>query len=154
MKAISLSQPWCWAVVHPIVRKYIENRSWMPPITMIGETIAIHAAKSWDDDKMYFGHTPIGYLLHLGFEPPARKDLYATSAIVGVATIDRIVSRPDTLAEDQKRWYFGPFGWVLTNVRVLPAPITCPGKQGLWTVPPPFELEINTQLRPLTITVN
>lgn len=160
MRALSLSQPWCWAVAHPEVRKHVENRTWAPPIAMIGQTIAIHAAKSWDGAKRYrarwdsdgieramsWDFTPIGYLLHYGFEPPARKDLYVTSAIVAVATIDRVVTRPDTLAPDQKRWYFGPFGWLLTNVRRLEEPVPARGKQGLWTVPAELEPGIEAQL--------
>ena len=45
MKALSLSQPWCWAVMHELVRKHIENRSWQPPIEMIGQVIAIQPIK-------------------------------------------------------------------------------------------------------------
>lgn len=160
MKALSLSQPWCWAVVHPSVRKHVENRSWQPPIAMIGQTIAIHAAKSWDDQRVYTpprdhcklcrqgfgGYTAIGYLIHLGFQPPGRKDLYASSCIVAVATIDRIVTRPDTLDLEQRRWFFGPFGWVLTNVRRLEEPVPASGKQGLWTVPAELESGIAAQL--------
>lgn len=147
MKALSLSQPWCWAVLH--AGKHIENRSWQPPISMIGQQIVIHAAKSWDNERKYRIHyatgperwrsgealTPTGYLIELGcIHAPCRKDLYPAGAIVGLATIDRIVTKPDTLPEDQKRWFFGEFGWVLKNVIALPAPIPCGGKQGLWTV--------------------
>lgn len=156
MKAISLSQPWCWAVAHPEVRKHIENRTWAPPISMIGQTIAIHAAKSWDDRKQYRFiapdrsysaiHTPIGYLLGHGFQPPARRELYPSSCIVAVATIDRVVTKADTLAEDQQKWFFGPFGWVLTDVRRLEEPVPAGGKQGLWTVPAELEAGINAQL--------
>jgi hypothetical protein len=148
MKALSLSQPWCWAVLH--ANKHIENRSWQPPIEMIGQQIVLHAAKSWDDERQYVyrehGHlgllTPIGMLLAMGLEPPSRRDLYQVSALVGIATIDRVVTKSDTLPEDQKRWFFGEYGWVLTNVLSLPRPIACTGKQGLWTVPAPLTAEI------------
>lgn len=156
MKALSLSQPWCWAVMDPVVRKHIENRTWQPPIGMIGQTIAIHAAKSWDDKRQYHVYvdagriemkTPIGFLLWHGFVPPwSRTELYPSSCIVGVATIDRIVTRPDTLDEDQRKWFFGPFGWVLTNVRRLEETIPASGKQGLWNVPPDLERGIHAQL--------
>lgn len=154
MKALSLSQPWCWSVVHPAVCKHVENRSWMPPIDMIGQTIAIHAAKSWDDKRVYQLtlnkhtqlYTPIGYLIALGFEPPSRKESYAASAIVAIATIDRVVTKADTLEPDQRRWFFGPFGWVLTDMRRLEQPVPCGGKQGLWTVPAELEIGITEQL--------
>lgn len=140
MKALSLSQPWCWAVLH--AGKHVENRSWQPPIAMIDQQIAIHAAKSWDDKAVYMSAatltplTPVGYLLGHGIDTfPSRRASYDESALVGLATIDRIVTTADTLAEDQKRWFFGPFGWVLKNVLALPRPIACAGKQGLWNVP-------------------
>ena len=152
MKALSLSQPWCWAVMH--AGKHIENRSWAPPIEMIGQQIVIHAAKSWDDKKEYryldeWPRTPVGYLMRLDawdpFHFPARREMYPASAIVGIATIDRVVTKPDTLPEDQKHWFFGPYGWVLTNVINIPRPVACPGKQGLWTVPDPIVAEIREQ---------
>lgn len=166
MKALSLSQPWCWSIFDPVADKGIENRSWAPPIAMIGQVIAIHAAKSWDDKRAYTppkdhcstcrdgfgGYTPTGYLLHLGIDhAPARKERYPSSVIVGVATIDRIITEARTLVglgrPSQKRWFFGPFGWVLTDRRALSRPIPCAGKQGLWTVPEEHEREILIQLR-------
>ncbi len=142
MKALSLSQPWLWAVLH--AGKHVENRTWQPPIAMIGQQILLHAAKSWDDKKLYPVHvaaqqietmTPIGYLLYHGITAaPSRRDMYPSSSIVGIATIDRVVTKADTLPEDQRRWFFGPFGWVLTNVLSLPRPVPCKGGLGLWNV--------------------
>src|SRR5690349_17656206 len=109
MKALSFSQPWLWAVLQ--AGKHVENRSWPPPINMIDRRIALHAAKSWDGERRYGPNkdmTPIGVLLALGLEPPARLELYANSAVVGVATIDRVVTESRTLTAEQKRWYFGP----------------------------------------------
>jgi hypothetical protein len=127
MKALSLSQPWCWAVLH--AGKHVENRSWQPPLDMIDQQIALHAAKSWDGSAVTFF---IDLDLH-GF-PSERRD-YPVSAIVGLATIDRIVTKPDTLPDDQRRWFFGEYGWVIRNVLSLPRPVPCRGFQGLWTVP-------------------
>lgn len=144
MRALSLSQPWCWAVVDELVRKHIENRSWAPPITTIDKWICIHAAKSFDDKNRYtlrerVGEiaegeelSALGYLLAYGYQPPAR---FVTSAIVAVAQIDRVVTEDRTLPDDQKRWYFGPYGWVLAGVQKLREPLAIGGKQGLWTVP-------------------
>lgn len=140
MKALSLSQPWCWSIFDPIADKGIENRSWQPPIAMIGQVIAIHAAKSWDADAITFF---IGLDLH-GF-PSGRRD-YTTSAIVGVATIDRIVTRPDALQDAQKRWFFGEYGWVLTHRIALPVPVPCAGKQGLWTISNEVDALVHEQL--------
>ncbi len=111
----------------------------MPPVDLIGKRIALHAAKSWDADA-------IPMFIRLELEHPGRKDLYETSAIVGVATIDRVVTTAKTLAPDQARWFFGDFGWILTDRRKLPKPIPWKGAQGLRTLPPLVEWEIERQL--------
>jgi hypothetical protein len=48
MKAISLWQP--WASLIACGAKPYETRSWAPPRELIGQTIAIHAAKKIDKD--------------------------------------------------------------------------------------------------------
>jgi hypothetical protein len=48
MKAISLWQP--WASLIACGAKPFETRSWAPPRELIGQTIAIHAAKKIDKD--------------------------------------------------------------------------------------------------------
>jgi len=136
VKALSLSQPWLWAMLDPVADKGIENRDWMPPIEMIGQRIALHAAKSFDDDAL-----PM--LWEAGFKLPGE---YQKSAIIGVATIDRVVTEDRTLPEPQKRWFFGKCGWVLTDRRPLPRPIPWDGALGLWTVPPLIEGEIVRQI--------
>lgn len=123
MRFLSFSQPWLWTILH--AGKRVENRNWAPPIGMINQQIALHAAKSFDDDA-------IGFMLRLGIDNfPARQALYPHSLILGVATIDRIVTEPTRLADDQKRWFFGPYGWVLSDVIVLPTPVPQKGAQGL-----------------------
>ncbi len=142
MKALSFSQPWLWAVLDEVADKAVENRTWPPPIEMIDQQIALHAAKSFDDAGSY-------RLWDLGIKTP---DMYAKSAIVGVATIDRIVTEDRTLPDLQKRWYQGPFspdgktvyGWILKDRKKLARPISWDGGLGLWTVPPIVENEICT----------
>lgn len=141
MKALSFSQPWLWAVLH--AGKHVENRSWAPPIEMIDQRIALHAATSWDATPKYESRsaihgvsklTPIGYLLAQGLEPPGRRALYDTGVIVATAVIDRIVTEDRTLPEDQKRWFFGPFGWILRDIVLVKVPIVATGKLGLWAL--------------------
>ena len=146
MKALSLSQPWCWSLFDPIANKDVENRSWPPPIKMIGETIAIHAAKSFDEKPIYGPNkdmTPIGYLLSLGIEVPAR---FEHSVIVGIANIDRVVTDGASLPPMTRRYFFGPYGWLIPLRRKLVTPIQCSGKQGLWTVPEDKVRELRNQL--------
>lgn len=47
MKAISLHQPWASLIM--CGAKRVETRSWRPPEALIGQRIAIHAAKRIDD---------------------------------------------------------------------------------------------------------
>lgn len=47
---------------------------------------------------------------------------------------------------DQRRWYFGPIGYVLRDVRALASPVSCRGWQGFWTLPPDVEHQVTAQL--------
>lgn len=137
MKFLSFSQPWLWAILN--AGKHVENRVWQPPIAMIGQRFALHAAKSWDADA-------VSMFTRFAIDAPNRYDSYEKSAIVGVATIDRIVTTAKTLPPDQARWFFGPFGWILTDVRKLATPIPMKGAQGLRGLAPEVEMQINAQL--------
>ena len=46
---------------------------------------------------------------------------------------------------DQARWFMGPIGWLLEDVRPL-TPITCKGGHGLWDVPRDVVDRITSQL--------
>lgn len=66
MKAISLWQP--WASLIACGAKPYETRDWAPPRALIGQTIAIHAAKKIDkgaaqfaEELMYGQHQPGGF---------------------------------------------------------------------------------------------
>jgi hypothetical protein len=147
MKALSFSQPWLWAIFDPTANKDIENRQWMPPIDMIGQPFACHAAKSFDDD----GLTALWDLL---LETPRE---YTKSAIIGVATIDRVVTCSRTLSPSQAQWFMGDpetgmldgrqvYGLVLRDRKLLPRPIPWDGALGFWTLPPMIESEVQAQL--------
>lgn len=66
MKAISLWQPWASLIAAGI--KPFETRDWAPPRELIGQRIAIHAAKKIDkgaaefaEELMYGQHQPGGF---------------------------------------------------------------------------------------------
>ena len=42
MKALTIKQPWAWAITHGTKR--VENRTWKPPFHIIGQRIAIHTS--------------------------------------------------------------------------------------------------------------
>jgi hypothetical protein len=143
VRVLSLSRPWPWAMFDPVVRKHLEFRNWMPPIDMIGKTIAIQAAKSWDKRA-------ISIFLELEIDDcPPRYDLHPHGVIVGVVTIDRIISEEDRAAEDQRRWFghdLGDYAWVLTGVTPLPSEVLCTGAQGLRHLSDPIEAQVLEQL--------
>ena len=143
MRALTLWRPWTWAVCH--AGKRIENRPWRPWLSVMGQEIALHAGKTYDRAGRAF-------IVGRGYNPPA--SLGCPEGIVAVARVRAVFDRTDdagTLArrglpDAQHQWFFGPFGWLLDDVRVLARPIQCRGAQGLWTMPPDVEAEINRQL--------
>lgn len=149
MRALTLWQPWAWAVVAG--HKLVENRPWPPPANLwADEVIAIHAGKTWDPG----GATSILELLELDEFPDRDPLVRAAGAIVGVARIANHVRvnsahhqhHPDQLDPEEARWFFGPYGWVLRDVRRLDVAVPCRGFQMLWKLPPEVELEVRRQL--------
>jgi len=68
---------------------------------------------------------------------PARDE-----GIIGTAILKGVVTQADMrvamLAVTHRtvlRWFSGPFGWVLDDVRTLAKPIPCKGQRGLWDLP-------------------
>ncbi len=153
MKALTLWRPWPYAIFHlPAgVAKRVENRGWKPPANIIGQRIAIHAGKTWDEDgKDFIGE----HLAYLGLLPELKKTpghdarvkaegIIGTAILCGVAkefgfsaitlVAGRLPSGP--FLECVQEWWSGPYGWLLDDVRTLPEPIPCKGRQGLWNVP-------------------
>jgi hypothetical protein len=127
--------------------KRVENRTWAPPEWLVGEDFALHAGKRWDSAS----HQSLS--LHLApADPqiPPRNEL-VFGAVVAVVRLGRVVGVKDAWAQnplehDQRRWFFGPYGWVVDNVRTLPAPVPCRGFQGLWGLPLDVEAAVLEQL--------
>lgn len=127
MKALSIRQPWAWAILH--AGKRIENRGWR---CHYRGPILIHAAKGCTRDEyedcLDFIHAvsrqrpfPSGLTL------PALADL-DRGGIVGRAEIVGCVEDSDD------PWFMGRFGIVLANVEPLPfRPLK--GALGLFEVP-------------------
>lgn len=106
MKALTVRQPWAHAIVH--LGKEVENRTWRPPETIIGEYVAIHAAKRFVDRK----------------DVQIDRDSVTLGAIIGIAKITGVHRRRSS-----------DYGWQLADVRKLPQPIACEGHLGLWELP-------------------
>jgi hypothetical protein len=114
MKAITIRQPWVWAII--FAGKDIENRSWY---TKYRGPFLIHAGAAYRADVS----------LPRGVHAPARTDL-EFSAILGV------VDLVDVVQSSRSRWFLGEYGFVLRNPRAFSRPIPCKGKLGLWTPTP------------------
>jgi hypothetical protein len=169
MRALTLTQPWAGLVASGI--KLVENR----PRRMIkredfGRPFAIHASREIDEsvyDRIAEVAPDVLTIERRGESTihtvPCFRDWYRfsrdTSAVIAVATIDgEIVDRIDRLrvrhwaermtdlADDQARWFFGPIGYVLRDVRALAEPVPCRGWQGFWTLPPDVERQVMEQL--------
>jgi hypothetical protein len=107
MKALSIQQPWAWAILY--FGKDIENRSWPLPKNIHGR-ILIHAGKKYDKDgksyiKDMFGQRNPIYI-------PPHECL--CGGIVGSVSIYGCVQNSGS------RWFSGPYGFLLCDPAVVP----------------------------------
>ncbi len=115
VKAISIRQPWAWAIVH--AGKDIENRDWH---TNYRGPVAIHAAKGMGKQEYADAADTITSILrwtpdqewldrwHGLCAAPYRLD---RGGIIGIAEI------VDCVRQSDSPWFFGRFGFVLRNAR-------------------------------------
>jgi hypothetical protein len=116
MKALSIRQPWAWAILR--AGKRIENRSWP---TRFRGPVLIHAGvykpKQQDVDDFnaaFFKAVPsIEDRKRICPQFTEALSLYR-GGIVGRAVIVDCVSQSDS------PWFFGPYGFVLDQVEPLP----------------------------------
>ncbi len=117
--ALSVRQPWAWAIVAG--HKRIENRT-AGAIAAGGMglgPICIHAATGLKQDEFQWAH----WRLHRhGVACPRPEDL-VRGAIIGTVEVTDIVAQSDS------DWFGGPRGLVLTDARQI-APIPAPGALG------------------------
>ena len=109
MKALSIRQPWAWAIIH--AGKPVENRDWQPrnPGLRFRGQFLIHASLGMTGreyaDFVEFYRSIGGHL-----EVPSITGL-RRGGIVGRA---RVV---DTVGSHYSPWFFGPLALVLTDVK-------------------------------------
>ena len=129
MRAITLQQPWAYAIVH--LGKDVENRTWRTGYEPI--QIAVHAGKSYD----WHGED---FIARLGLAVPSKMP---TGAIVGLITV---LGAHKNHADWCSPWAIpDQWHWQLSEpIRVEPVP--CRGAQGLWTVPAEVEALVLSQL--------
>ena len=153
MLAITLHEP--WASLITVGAKRFETRSWAPPRSLIGQRIAIHAAKRkvnllelsgevcdavndvMGTDK-WMKFLPLGCVLCTA----TLKDVYKIvggSEMDGTAFVTRMDGSRLVLRREEIRnellfgnLGFGRYAWVLEDVEKLERPIWAKGKQGFW----------------------
>lgn len=125
--ALSTRQPWAHAIVKGW--KDIENRNWN---TSYRGPICIHAS-AFTRSKLEADFDDYREVIEIGVMPPADHEMarlavedLAFGAIIGVANIvDIRLSHPSP-------WFFGRYGFVLAEARMLAEPILVKGALGLF----------------------
>jgi len=134
VKAISLWQPWASLIAEGL--KQTETRSWAPPPALIGERIAIHAAKRWNQEirdavqELWPYHHPTEKALPLGY-------LVATCRLGDALSSDdpRLEKIPEAVASRPYGDYGpGRFVWLLADIEEITPPIERRGRQGFFGV--------------------
>lgn len=165
MNAITLREPWASLVA--IGAKKIETRSWPAPASLVGQRIAIHAAKGLTEFEFRAAtHGAIGEALHESGVPiyplvddddrrtllqlafgDTRGCVIATAVLADCVQFnaERVDFIARSLGADELS--FGDFtpgryGWYLVEVERLPEPIPAKGALGVWEWTPPAGCEV------------
>lgn len=141
MQALTLHQPWAWAIAHS--DKRIENRSWSPPDGLIGKYLAIHAGVLPRTKAMRAEMMETSAAL----DGPDKEDGFVFGAIVAVARVVRVLDKAPGMDSPHFEWWVGPFAWELDSVVALPTFVPARGQQGLWPLSPDELAEVKAQYR-------
>lgn len=129
MKAISIRQPWAWAILH--AGKRVENRDWPDRMAPAYRgPILIHAAKGCTRGEFEYGAHYIQHASGVWVPPLAtmpRGAIVGTSKLVDVRRNGLTTLDPWAVP--------GCLGLILDDVRALPEPIPWKGALGLFDVP-------------------
>ncbi|WP_187414102.1 ASCH domain-containing protein [Nonomuraea sp. PA05] len=134
MKALTVYQPWAWAIAFG--DKDVENRT---RGTRHRGELAIHAGKPWDE----YGAADPRIIAAAGqlAGPLLRDDRFEFGSIVAVAEL------VDVVRDSPSPWAApGQCHWLLANVRPVAEPVPCRGWQNVWDVPPEVEVAVQAQL--------
>lgn len=129
MKALTVRQPWAWAIFN--AGKDVENRSWY---TRFRGTVAVHAAQTLTRIQ-YNSACKYIQTIHGGWEIPPYEQL-ERGAVIGLVEIEDYVEHSESV------WFEGNYGLVLRGPQLLHEPIPCKGGRKLWNVPPDMEQHI------------
>lgn len=114
MKALSVRQPWAWAIVHA-GKDVISRRDG----TRYRGPLLIHASRNYDNAGKRWIRTEIGIEV-----PPELP----RGGVIGRVELLGCTETSDS------PWFVGPVGLVLADPEPLPF-LPCPGKLGLFEAP-------------------
>ena len=156
MKALSIRQPWLWAIMH--AGKRIENRDWYCGYR---GPILLHASRYYNGQEFWdVVSEDILPLVPAGQTPPfvtVRMLQQTGGHLLARANVVDCLRPGGTPPAGQEAWYTGAFGIVLANVEALPEPVPCRGALGLFDVPfgasepKPSEASPGAPTRPLVV---
>lgn len=113
MKALSIRQPWAFAILH--LGKGIENRSRRLAYT---GPLAIHAGRSVDEEAV---RTVAEIARSQGMDYEAALVANGPLRVGGViGIVDMIDCIDDRDYRAASPWFFGPYGYVLARPRTVP----------------------------------
>lgn len=121
MRALTIHQPWAWAIAEG--HKRYENRTWTTPYRGL---LLIHAGRS--EKSLPNGQA---FIRQQGISMPNAWQIGCIVAVANLVAIHDVTRKSFTSGE--RPWVDGPYAWELADVRKLERPIPCAGKQGLWT---------------------
>ena len=150
MKALTVYRPWSHAIAY--LGKPIEIRSYPPPGGLT--VLAIHAGQRWYQRAAKFILGPLKLSLPDRVEMPGGR-IVAVVAVVGAHTDTGGCCAPWGRWPGYERLDRGDLSrqprpalwhWELADVRPLPDPVPCTGRQGLWALPEDVEAAVREQL--------
>lgn len=151
MRAITVRQPFAWAIAH--LGKGVENRGRKHPWqSAVGEDVAIHAAaahygRNYDEsEEVDLDVITTAMSNGIDFDWEIRDELDVRSAIVAVARLEE-VHHADTCRNACSDWAVAD-GWHLVLSRIVPLsrPVPAKGMLGLWTLTPEQEARVLEQV--------
>lgn len=122
MKALSIRQPWAWLIAGGY--KDVENRRWR---TLYRGPLLIHASSFSRAGYFYAACWAASYDPCCAPEIPKYRQVHR-GGIIAVADLVDVVTASDS------RWFEGPWGFVLANVRRGPF-VPLSGRQNIFDVP-------------------
>lgn len=124
--ALSLKQPWAWAVFEPTVDKDIENRSWHTSVT--GPILIASSAQVTTREY----EVASDYIENLtGVRPPLKSEL-PMGCVLGRVFVHPVLRKTSCPIV---RWHMADhYGLPLSQKAVLETPIPCKGLQRFWRV--------------------